>query len=114
MLPLTHRESFLRKVGLPSHTELSLEDIAHYSKFPIQALLEVANKGLGAYHSNLSSVRLKGSYTKNPNTGLYPASKRLSPIQWAYARVYAFVDKAPTVFYKADRHIAVKYGLLKQ
>jgi len=108
----THKQSFLRKVGLPADSTLSIQEISEYSGMPIQALKEVWEKGMGAYYNNLSSVRLQGSFKKNPNVRRYPASARLSPHQWALARIYAFVDKSPKVFYGADRHIAERYNLL--
>ena len=76
---------------------------------PFSALKRVYNKGLGAYHSNPESVRLKGSFQKDPSA---PLSRKLSPQQWAMGRVYAFVMKAPQVFRKADREIAEMYDLL--
>ena len=106
---MTHKESFLRKHKLPKDTELSLSEIAELSGFPISALRQVEEKGRAAYFSNYSSVREKGTFKKGTNA---PPSQKLSPSQWGRARVYAFVDKSPKVFYGADRHIAEDYGLL--
>jgi len=53
---------------------------------------EVYDRGIGAYKTNLSSVRLKGSFKKDTDLRK-GASKRLSKEQWAIARVYAFVMK---------------------
>jgi len=105
----TNRERFLAKHGLAKDASLSLTEIASYAKMPVAALKKVYEKGLGAYHTNPESVRLKGSFTKDPSA---PLSRKLSPQQWAYARVYAFVMKTPKVFYNADREIAEKYRLL--
>lgn len=104
----TNREAFLRKHGLPKDTSLSLHKISTLSGMPEMALKKVYTKGLGAYHTNPQSVRLKGSFKK----GVAPMSMKLSPQQWAYARVFAFVMKTKKVFYGADRHIAEDYGLL--
>lgn len=76
---------------------------------PVGALRKVYEKGLGAYHTNPQSVRLKGSFKKGVNA---PMSQKLSPQQWAMARVYAFVMKTPKVFYGADKQIAEDYKLL--
>lgn len=108
LLP-TNRERFLAKHGLPKDTSLSLREIASYAEIPVAALKQVYDKGLGAYFTNPESVRLKGSFTKDPSA---PLSKKLSPQQWAMARVYAFVMKTPKVFSGADRHIAEEYRLL--
>ena len=106
---MTNREAFLRKHNLPKDTTLSLHEIASYSGMPVAALRKVYQKGLGAYHSNPESVRVKGSFKKDPSV---PLSRKLSPQQWGYARVMAFVMKSRKVFYGADRHIAEEYRLL--
>lgn len=105
----TNRERFLEKHNLPADTSLSLDDIAKLSGFPVKALKKVYSKGEGAYYSNPESVRLQGSFKKDPNA---PLSKKLSPQQWSMARVYAFVMKTDKVFYDADRHIAEEHNLL--
>lgn len=105
----TNRERFLAKHGLPKDTGLDLKEIAELSGMPFSALKMVYNKGLGAYHTNPESVRLKGSFKKDPRA---PLSRKLSPQQWGMARVYAFAMKTPKVFYDADRHIAEMYSLL--
>jgi hypothetical protein len=106
---MTNRTAFLKRHGLPRDTSLSLREIASYAKMPLAALKKVYDKGLGAYHSNPESVRVQGSFKKDPSA---PLSRKLSPQQWAMARVYAFVMKTAKVFYKADREIAEKHRLL--
>ena len=105
----TNRERFLAKHGLAKDESLSLHEIASYAGMPVGALRKVYAKGLGAYHTNPESVRLKGSFTKDPSA---PLSRKLSPQQWGMARVYAFVMKTPKVFRGADKHIAEDYSLL--
>lgn len=105
----TNREKFLAKHDLPPDTSLSLDDISKYSGFPIKALKQVYRKGEGAYYSNPESVRLQGTFKKDPDA---PLSQKLSPQQWAMARVFAFVMKTDKVFYDADREIAERYKLL--
>jgi hypothetical protein len=104
----TNRERFLKKHKLPMDTSLSLKEISTLSGMPFSALKMVYNKGLGAYHTNPTSVRLKGSFKKNVNA---PMSQKLSPQQWGMGRVFAFVMKTPKVFYDADKHIAEMYDL---
>lgn len=108
-MPATNRERFLAKHNLPKDTSLSIREIAVLSGMPVAALKEVYEKGVGAYYSNPESVRLKGSFKKDPSA---PLSKKLSPQQWGLARVYAFVMKTPKVFRGADKHIAAEYSLL--
>jgi hypothetical protein len=105
----TNRERFLAKHDLAKDESLSLHEIASYSQMPVAALRKVYEKGLGAYHTNPESVRVKGTFKKDPSA---PLSAKLSPQQWGMARVFAFVMKTPKVFYKADRHIAEQYRLL--
>jgi hypothetical protein len=69
---------------------------------------------VGAHKTNLASVRLKSDFSKNPDTGRFPAKARLSKEQWAMGRVYAFVVGSPKVYGKADRDIAERYNLLTQ
>jgi hypothetical protein len=99
----------LKALGLPKDTSLSLEELAEHTDLPLEALQEVYNRGVGAWKTNISSVRLK-DFSKNPNLSKYPRSARLGKEQWAMARVYSFVDKG-TTFYTADADIARKYNL---
>lgn len=105
---MTNRTAFLRKHGLPADTSLSLHEIASYARMPVGALRKVYAKGLGAYHTNPESVRLKGSFKKDPSA---PLSQKLSAPAWAMARVYAFVMRTKKVFHGADKHIAEEYHL---
>ena len=105
----TNRELFLKKHGLPMDYSPTMREIAKLADMPIQALRRVYKKGLGAYHTNPTSVRMKGTFKKNVDA---PMSQKLSPQQWALGRVYAFVMKTPKVFYDADREIAEEFSLL--
>ena len=104
----TNREKFFAKHGITADS-LSLQEIASYSGFPVAALREVEKRGFGAYTTNPQSVRMKGTFKKGVNA---PMSQKLSPQQWARARVFAFVMKTSKVFYGADKDIAEKYRLL--
>lgn len=84
----THRENFLRKHDLDDKP-YSLSQLALVSGYPKATLQEVYNRGIGAYKTQPSSVRMKGSFKKGVNA---PMSMKLSPQQWAYARVYSFLD----------------------
>jgi len=106
---MTNRTAFLRKHGLPADYSPTMREIAKLSDMPVQALRRVYQKGMGAYYTNPTSVRMKGSYKKNVDA---PMSQKLSPQQWAMARVMAFVQKTKKVFYGADRHIAEEFSLL--
>jgi hypothetical protein len=109
----TNREQFLAIFELPSDCSLSLHDISKLSRVPLAALQEVYNRGVGAWKTNPSSVRLKGSFQKNPNLQKFPRTARLGREQWAYGRVFSFVMGTDTSFAKADRDIAREYGLIE-
>jgi len=86
----THRENVLDHLKLEGSQ--SLEELARASGVSIDVLQKVYNRGIGAYKTNPSSVRMKGSFKKGVNA---PMSKKLSKEQWAMARVYSFLDKNP-------------------
>lgn len=107
----TNRIQFLRKMGLDTKKSYSLEELAKVSKFPLQALKEVESRGRGAYSSQPQSVRVQGTFAKNPSLAAVPLSRRLSIDQWSRARVFAFLNRSAKVFGKADADIAKKYNL---
>lgn len=88
---LTHRQRFLRKYNL-SDKGYSLHELSAITHTPISTLQEVYNRGIGAYKTNPTSVRMKGSFKKGVSA---PYSMKLSKEQWAMARVYSFLDGNP-------------------
>jgi hypothetical protein len=108
----TNREQFLVVFDLPKDTSLSLNEIASLSCVPRAALQEVYNRGIGAWKTNIASVRLKKDYSKNPNVAKYPRTARLGKEEWAFARVFAFVMGTDKVFGKADRDVAQRYRMI--
>jgi hypothetical protein len=105
-MPIINSNAFKRLHNIPVSQSLSLQEIAKLSGFPISALQEVYNRGIGAHATNLQSVRTKGTFKKNEDK---PASQKLSKEQWAMARVYSFVMKRKTTYGKADQDIVKKY-----
>lgn len=87
---MTHREHFLKRYGLED--SYSLRQLSKISSVPLSILQQVYDRGIGAYKTNPHSVRLKGSFVKNIDAPLF---KKLSKEQWAYARVYSFLDGNP-------------------
>ena len=101
----THRENVIKEYDLPEHN--SLKKLSEETSVPMAILRQVYNRGIGAYSTQPSSVRLKGSFVKNVDA---PMDKKLSKEQWAMARVYSFLDGNP----KHDndlRHNLKKFGL---
>ena len=107
----TNREQFLKRHNIPTSQSLSIPEIAKLAKMPVAALKEVEKRGAGAYRTNPESVRVKGSFAKNPNLSAVPLSGRLSQQQWAKARAYSFVNRSPKTFGLADADIAKKYKI---
>ena len=104
----THRVRYLKKVGLNKNESYSLDDLSKVSKVPKSILQDVYNRGIGAHKTNITSVRLKKDFSKNYNPAI-PESARLSPEQWAIARVYAFLNKG-TTYKTTDSDLAKKAG----
>ena len=87
----THRLRFLRKHHLAEHG-YSLGELSKVSKVSRPILQQVYDRGIGAYKTNPTSVRMKGTFRKGVKA---PYSKKLSKEQWAMARVYSFLDGNP-------------------
>lgn len=87
----THKENVLKRYKLEDDGH-NLEELSKKSAVPVNILQEVYNRGVGAYKTNPTSVRLKDSYVKNVNA---PLKKKLSKEQWGMARVYSFLDGNP-------------------
>jgi hypothetical protein len=107
----THREQVLRALGVPLTESLSISDLARRTGVPAAALQEVYNRGVGAWKTNISSVRLKSDFSKNPDLARFPRSARLSKEQWGMARVYSFLNHG-TTFKTTDADIARRYRLV--
>jgi hypothetical protein len=87
--------AFKKKHGIPTSQGLSLTEISKLSKIPKAALQLVFNRGIGAFKNNRDAVR--------PQVN--------SAEQWAYSRVYSFVQKTKSDYYGADDDIRKKYKL---
>jgi len=87
----THRQNFLKKHNLEDKG-YSLKELSKISKVPLSFLREVYDRGSGAYKTNRTSVRLKGSFKKNVDA---PYKMKLSKEMWSFARVYSYLDGNP-------------------
>lgn len=105
----THREAYLRKKGLDPTKSYSIEELAKISGVKKNILDEIAKRGRGAHSTHIRSVRIQDSFKKNPDLRRFPASKRLSAEQWAYARIFSFLNKG-TTYFTADADLAKKSG----
>ena len=87
----TWKEKYNKKYGYEKNESHSLKEISKDTGVSVKGLKQIKKKGAGAWKTNLPSVRLKGSFKKNPNTKKFPRSKRLGKEQWSMARVYSAV-----------------------
>ena len=87
----TWKEKYNKKYGFDKEKSHSLNAISKKTGVSKKGLQKIYNKGIGAWKSNIGSVRLKGSFKKNTNTKKYPRSSRIGKQQWAMARVYSAV-----------------------
>ena len=74
-MPLTYKQKFNKKHGLPKDASNSIRKIARLSGITYRNALKIVEKGKGAYYSNPKSVR--------------PQVK--SAQQWGVARLYSAV-----------------------
>jgi hypothetical protein len=88
---MTHRENVIKRLKLQNKKH-SLLALARASGVPRATLQEVYNRGIGAYSTNPTSVRMKDTFKKGVAA---PMSQKLSKEQWAMARVYSFLDGNP-------------------
>lgn len=89
-MPPTNKEQWNKRHGFQPDTSHSKETISKVSKIPMSILDEVYDRGIGAYKTNPESVRVAGTFKKDPKA---PLSRKLSKEQWAMARVYSFANK---------------------
>ena len=99
----TNKVKFNKRYNQPLNQSNSLSDIAKLSGINKNILQQVYNRGVGAWKTNIASVRLK-SGKKDPTA---PRSAKMTKEQWGIARVYSFVMKGKT-WYTADKDLAGK------
>ncbi len=97
----TNKEKYNKKYNFPKGTSHSRSAISKKTGISVSILNQVAKRGRGAHANNPSSVR----NVKGVKGGGGP---KMSAQQWAQARVYSFVMKAPGTWGKADKDLADK------
>ena len=102
----TYKQKFLKQYKLDD-IGYSLNELSKITKIKKSILQEVYNRGIGAWKTNITSVRLKNTFEKNLDIKKYPRNKRLTKEQWANSRVYSFIMKGKT-YYSADKDLANK------
>jgi hypothetical protein len=105
----THRTQYLKKKGLNPKESYGLDDLSRISKIPQKILQSVFDRGIGAWKTNSASVR----QAKDPSKRGGARSNLMTADQWAYARVYSFLNKGRT-YYSADGDLAEKVKNMKK
>jgi hypothetical protein len=100
----THRERYLKKMGLDTKRGYSIPELSKVSGVPKSILQDVFNRGVGARISSPQSVRLVATGKKNTSTSLVG---KMSAEQWGMARVYSFLNKG-TTYKTTDADLAKK------
>lgn len=88
---LTYKQKFNKKYGFEKDKSHSINEISKLTGYKRSGLKKIFDKGVGAWKTNIKSVRLKKDFSKNPNVKKFPRASRLGPEQWAYARIYSAV-----------------------
>ena len=91
-MTLTYKQQFNKLHGQPLNQSNSLEDISRLSGYELKGLKIIFSKGKGAFKSNRQAVR--------PTI--------TSPEAWAYARVYASVNKKSKSYNVDKTHLIKK------
>jgi len=86
-MTLTNKQKFNKKYGFKRDEPHSLSEIAKITKVKKSILQESYDRGIGAWKTNIQSVRLK-SGKKDPSA---PRSAKMSKEAWSYARVYSML-----------------------
>jgi len=96
-------------MGKPINESYSIPELSNMSGISVRYLTEIFKRGIGAARTNPESVRIKGTFQKDPDMKRFPKSSRLSEEQWGYARLYSFLNKGKT-YHTADSDIGRKSG----
>jgi len=105
---LTWKQKFNKELGYDKDEPHDKEELSDITGIPIKYLDEIYDRGIGAWKTNIESVRMKDTFKKNPN--VKTRSRKLPKEQWAMARVYSFLGGNPKQVGKGkpDHDVLVK------
>lgn len=109
---MTYRERYNKKYGYNKNASHSIKDISKDTGIKKSILQSVFNRGVGAWKTNIQSVRLKDG-SKNYDLKRYPRRTRMTAEQWGYGRIMSFVMGGKTR-YTADADLWKKHKLTKR
>ena len=87
----TNRQKYNRKYGFPRDASHSKADISKTTGIPMRILNKSYDRGIGAWKTNIRSVRVRGTMKKDSDLRKFPRSARLPKEAWAYSRIYSMV-----------------------
>lgn len=99
---MTHQNQFKKRHNIKLSEPLSIEMISKLGSISITDGKKIYERGRGAWKTNIESVRVKGTYEKNPDVA---RKDKLSAEQWGYARLYAFVNKLDKIKLEKQKKI---------
>ena len=100
----SYKQKFNKKYGFSLNEPHNLNEISKITKVKKSILQQVFNRGVGAWNTSISSVRLKSG---KKDYSITDRTKKMSKEQWAYARIYSFV-MGGTTSKTADKDLYVK------
>jgi hypothetical protein len=86
----THREQVLERHGMEDRG-YSIPELSKLFGYSEDVLQQVYNRGIGAYKTNPTSVRTKGTFEKNLDL---PMRFKVSKEQWGRARIWSFLNNS--------------------
>jgi len=102
---ITNRDKFIKKYNLNPDDGYNILDIAKITGIKKSILQKVYNRGVGAWKTNPSSVRMLDG-TKNYSTSY---AGKMSKEQWGASRLFSFVMKGKT-YKTTDSDLAKEAG----
>jgi len=85
---VSNKDKYNKKYGFATSASHSLADISKTTGISKGILQQVYNRGMGAWNTNIASVRVAATGRKDPSA---PRAVKMGKQQWSYARVYSFV-----------------------
>jgi hypothetical protein len=89
----TWKQKFNVALGFDKDEPHSKEELVKITGIPKIYLDEIYDRGVGAWKTNIESVRLKDTFKKDAK--IKRRSKKLPKEMWAMARVYGFLAGNP-------------------
>jgi hypothetical protein len=84
----TWKQKFNKKFGFEKDAGHSRAELSRITGISPSILTEVYKRGIGAWQTNIESVRVAKTGKKDPSA---PRSVKMGKEQWAMARIYSFI-----------------------